>query len=82
MAIIDLPLPASRNYSTRIEWAGDRYADIADGTIADREVAWLVWNIVQGWSDLGTQEERDGYRRMAGQIAQLNRATWPSDDED
>lgn len=61
---IDLELPQSSKPSERIEWAGDRYADLCEGLI-DTDVGWFVWGAIVGWGDVGTADEKRQYAALA-----------------
>lgn len=60
----EVELPVEADVATRIEWAGERYADLAEG-ILPPEIAPLLWNIVVGWMDLCDDEDRRQYKGMA-----------------
>lgn len=62
--------PPPEDVEGRIEWAGERYADLAEGKLA-REEAGLLWAIVVGWADLATDDERRQYLTLARQLSEL-----------
>ena len=67
----DLELPADETAATRIEWAGERYADLSEGSISD-DVGWFIWQYIVGWTDIGaTKDERRSYLAMARNFADL-----------
>jgi hypothetical protein len=68
--LANLELPTTASATDRIYWAGERIADLADGAI-DSATGWLVWNVVVGWTDLCSEDERRQYRALALQIATL-----------
>ena len=75
MTYTDLELPADNSAATRIEWAGERYADLCEGLLTS-DVGWFVWNVIVGWTDLGaTDDEKTAYLAMAQNFAELLRAT-------
>jgi hypothetical protein len=75
MSYTDLELPADNTAATRIEWAGERYADLCEGLLTP-DVGWFVWNVIVGWTDLGaTNDEKTAYLAMAQNFADLLRAT-------
>jgi hypothetical protein len=65
-----LATPTSSDPAVRIEWAGERLADMAEGSL-DRDTAILIVTLVLGWADLGTEHERNQYRALAGQLQSL-----------
>lgn len=69
----DLELPADESVATRIEWAGERYADLAEGLLTP-DVGWFIWQYIVGWTDLCTDEERRQYNAIAKNISDLLRA--------
>jgi hypothetical protein len=70
----DLELPADNTAATRIEWAGERYADLCEGLMTP-DVGWFVWNVIVGWTDLGaTEDEKTAYNAMGQNFADLLRA--------
>jgi len=75
MTYTDLELPADNTAATRIEWAGERYADLCEGLMTPA-VGWFVWNVIVGWTDLGaTEDEKAAYNAMGKNFADLLRAT-------
>lgn len=71
----DLELPADNTAATRIEWAGERFADLCEG-IMTSEVGWFCWNVIVGWTDLGaTADEKTQYLAMAKNFSDLLHAT-------
>ena len=73
MSYLDLELPSDNTVETRLEWAGERYADLCEGLLPDH-VGWFIYNVVIGWTDLCTPEEKRQYNAMGGQIADLLRS--------
>jgi len=65
MALIDLELPADSHPETRIYWAGEAFADLAEGKI-DNELGWFIWGMIVGWTDGPcTKGDREAYLRLA-----------------
>lgn len=73
MLIDQVQFPESSDMATRLEWAGERAWDVAEGLVS-RDVAALIVMTIIGWADLGTEAERANYRRMAAQIDSLLQA--------
>ena len=69
---LDLEFPTDNSLPTRIEWAGERIADISEGLLS-ADVGWFVWNLIVGWSDLATTEERRQYLAVARVVEELLR---------
>ena len=69
---LDLEFPSDSSLATRIAWAGERIADLAEGLLS-ADVGWFVWNIVVGWSDLATTEEKRQYLAIARVVGELLR---------
>lgn len=68
---LDLELPADNSAATRLEWAGERYADLCEG-ILPNDVGWFVYNVIVGWTDIGaTEDEKRQYLAMSASIADL-----------
>ena len=67
MPTYELPLPCDNTIATRLEWAGERYADLVEGQCSP-EIGWFVWNAVMGWTDLCSEDERRQYLAMANQL--------------
>jgi hypothetical protein len=68
--LMDLELPKDTKCSTRLEWAGERFGDMAEGKLTPEE-GWFIWGAIVGWADLATDNERRQYLAMAGQIEEL-----------
>jgi hypothetical protein len=68
----DMPMPATTNVADRVEWAGERLADIAEGLLSG-DGGWLVWNIIVGWADLCDDNARRQYLDLATRIADMLR---------
>jgi hypothetical protein len=64
MALSSIPLPSSTNINIRIAWAGDIFQDLIYGTYNTNE-GWYIWNVIIGWTDLCTTEEKRQYLAMA-----------------
>lgn len=73
MSYLDLELPSDNTVETRLEWAGERFADLAEGILPD-DVGWFIYNVVIGWADLCNDNDRRQYVAMAGQISELLRS--------
>lgn len=70
----DLVLPADSTFATRLDWANERAADLAEG-VMPVHVGWLVWNMVVGWTDIGhTKDEVRQLNEMARHISNLCRS--------
>lgn len=67
MIITDLDLPTDNSLATRIAWAGERHWDLVEGLLTS-EVGWFVWNVVVGWADLCSTDDRQQYLAMAREI--------------
>jgi hypothetical protein len=65
-----LQTPATTDCAARIEWAGERIADLCDGTLGASYAA-MVWNYVVGWMDLCTEDERRQYGALAHRVQDL-----------
>ena len=65
-----LTLPTTTDHATRLAWAGDRIWDLVEGQLTKDQAHWLV-NVLIGWSDMGTEAERESYRILAGQASEL-----------
>lgn len=70
--LFEMPMPA-QNVTDRIEWAGERLADVAEGLLSG-EAGWFVWATIVGWGDLCTADERRQYIDFAGRIAEMLQA--------
>jgi hypothetical protein len=57
-------LPSSPDVNVRIAWAGDAFQDLIEG-LYTKEQGWYIWNLIVGWSDLCTSEERRQYLAMS-----------------
>ena len=73
MNYFDLEMPADESVETRIEWAGERYADLCEGIIP-LDVGRFIWNVVVGWSDLCSEADRRQYNAMAKNFSDFLRA--------
>jgi hypothetical protein len=69
---LDLELPRDDSVTTRIEWAGERIADLSEGLLS-MDLGWFVWNIIVGWSDLATTDEKRQYLAVSRLVAELLR---------
>jgi hypothetical protein len=63
----DLEMPADDRISTRLDWAGERLWDINEGLLPET-VGWFVWNVVVGWADLCSADERRQYLALAANL--------------
>jgi hypothetical protein len=68
----DMQMPATQTVADRIEWAGERIADVAEGLLSG-ESGWFVWATIVGWADLCDEDSRRQYQNLAGRIADLLR---------
>lgn len=59
-----IPLPASSSTDIRIAWAGDIFQDLISGMYSTEE-GWFIYNVIVGWTDLCTENERRQYKQMA-----------------
>jgi hypothetical protein len=70
----NLPQPKSNNFVDHLEWAGEMYADYAEGMRTDPNEGWWIWNRIVGWTDLGhTEDENRQLRTIATQLSDLLR---------
>ena len=69
--LFDMPMPA-QHATARVEWAGERIADVAEGLL-NAEAGWFVWATIVGWSDLCSEDERRQYLNLSGRIAEMVR---------
>jgi hypothetical protein len=58
----------------RISWAGERMWDFAEGKISCSALA-VLEQLLLGWADLATEEERRQYRGLSRQVRALLHAT-------
>jgi hypothetical protein len=65
-----LQTPTSSDPVARIEWTGERIADLCDGTLS-KSYAAMVWNYLAGWMDLATEDERRQYAALALRVQDL-----------
>lgn len=66
--------PRSVKFEDRIEWCGERLADLAEGMYPP-PVGWFIWQWIVGWTDIGvTPDEAVVYHGFAQRIAELIRA--------
>lgn len=69
----DLAMPTDTTCATRIEWAGERHADLVEGLLPN-EAGWFIWATIVGWADLCRASERRQYLAMAKNFAELLQA--------
>jgi len=62
-----------QTHEQRLEWAGERIWDLAEGKL-DQEDTQFVIGQLQGWADVAADNERREYRALAGQMQDLYRA--------
>lgn len=74
--IFDLELPADTEPETRIAWAGERVADIADGTIDNPHIVAFLQSLIGGWLDVSDGHERE-YQAILRQIKDMANDRWP-----
>lgn len=67
---LSIALPESEDVATRVEWAGERIADMAEGILSGDD-AKLVVAIVIGWGDLCDQDARRQYLSLAGRMTTI-----------
>jgi len=65
-----LTTPTGTTAAERIEWAGERIADLAEGKLTKSEAS-IVWNYLVGWSDLCSEDERRQYLALARSVQEL-----------
>ena len=65
--------PETTDCATRIEWAGERLADLADGTLP-MDAAHILVAYLMGWADISTEDEMRQYFTIAGRIDAMARA--------
>ncbi len=68
----EMQMPATQSVADRIEWAGERIADVAEGLLSG-DAGWFVWATIVGWGDLCTADERRQYIDLSGRIAEMLR---------
>lgn len=61
--MIEMERPG-KNPTERIEWAGERYADLCEGEI-ESEAGWFIWGLLVGWCDVATPDEKRQYEQLA-----------------
>jgi len=66
----EMQKPATQSVTDRIEWAGERFADLAEGKLSIAEADFVV-AYVYGWSDLCDVDSKRQYREMARNISEL-----------
>jgi hypothetical protein len=67
-----MQLPATQSVTDRVEWAGERLADVAEGLLGGDD-GWAVWATIVGWADLCSDDARRQYQDLAGRIADMLR---------
>lgn len=67
---LEIEGPSDDSLATRIEWAGERYADLCEGLIP-HDVGWFIHQWIIGWTDLCNDEDRRQYRAMARNFSDL-----------
>jgi hypothetical protein len=67
----DGAIHAPADFDGRIEWAGERLWDIAEGVL-DRDDASFVIALVYGWGDYCEANEHRAYREMARRLADVS----------
>lgn len=68
-----LPTPSTTGCAARIEWTGERIADLCDGTL-DMSYAPMLVAYLLGWMDLCTADERRQYNELARRVSELREA--------
>jgi hypothetical protein len=68
----EVELPANQSPATRLAWAGERYSDLCRGAVSP-DTGWFIWNVVVGWTDLCTEDERRQYLIEAAKISRFLR---------
>lgn len=53
--LIDMDLPTK---AKRLDWAGDRYADLVVGTITNQQ-GYFVVSVISGWLDIPGLSEKE-----------------------
>ena len=71
---LEIQGPADDSREARIEWAGERYADLCEGLIPP-DVGWFIHQWIIGWTDLCSEEDRRQYRGMAKNFSDLLHST-------
>lgn len=66
----ELEYPTSKSPRVRLEWANDRLWDFAEGLLTVEQLALLI-QVLLGWTDLATDDERRQYRAIARQAQAL-----------
>lgn len=75
--MIEIELPG-RNHEARIDWAGERYADLCEGELL-AEQGWFVWGVIVGWTDSASPDEKRQYNALAQLFSDLLWATEEGD---
>ena len=72
--LIEIELPGPRaTFAERIEWAGERFADVCEGLLTPTEGQY-IWNVIVGWTDIGANDhEKLAYVAIASAIAEVCR---------
>jgi hypothetical protein len=71
MPLLDLPTPhPDATCAERVEFAGDRLWDLAEGKLA-REQGHFYCQLIAGWTDLCSSADREQYRGMVRRFEQM-----------
>ena len=68
-SLLDL-LPSETTLAARVEWAGERVWDLAEGKLSKSEGRFVLQALI-GWTDLCSKEEKEAYDRMAGEVRSI-----------
>lgn len=76
MSLRDLEMPRDTRPETRVEWAGERIADMAEGKIKRQTDAALIANVIVGWMDV-LDGHQGQYLQLAKLFIALMHEKWP-----
>jgi hypothetical protein len=62
------PLAIDASHADKLAWAGERLWDVAEGSLSG-VAGQLALQVVWGWLDLGTAEEKAQYRVLGVRLA-------------
>jgi hypothetical protein len=65
--------PADQSFETLLDWSNNVYADLCEGQYPG-EVGWFMWQWITGFSDFGSDLEREAFRHLSRRISDLLRA--------
>ena len=65
-----ITLPAANDRATRLNWAAERLADLAEGLLTAAEGEYALTAVI-GWTDLCSDSDRAAYCVAASQLKSL-----------